>query len=123
MKNERLLSIFASYPYETRVMVSMMEALLGNDKVEKVLDGLDKVGLPQDIFIEGRPLRFYSGLSDEQLEAIGLSAEGKSQLYEYYEKPPKSKTESSVDPKPETPAKTEESKTESSSSKQIEEDK
>lgn len=85
MKNERLASTFATSPYETRVLVSMVEAMLGPSKVEDVLNDLESPSLSPEIMIDGRPLRFWSGLSDAQLDAVGISPEGRAELKEYFD--------------------------------------
>lgn len=103
MKNERLSNIFSSSPFETRLMVSMMEAVLGDDKLEKILNDLEAPSFKQDVIIEGRPLRYYSGLTEQQLDALGLSDEGKEKLWEYYDKPASAKKSKEETSETETP--------------------
>ena len=101
MKNDRLATLFAHSPYETKVMLSLLEEAVGAGKVDKILDDLDQPNLVNEVLIEGRPLRFYSGLTDEQLTQVGLTSEGKKKLYEYFDAPekPEQAPEETVEPK------------------------
>lgn len=87
MKNQRLQKIFQNRPYETRLMVAMLEELLGESKVEAVMESMEKSSPAQSLIkIAGKPLRYFSGMSDEQLDKL-LSKEEKEEFYTHFDKP------------------------------------
>ena len=92
MKSEKLSRIYQNAPYETRLMMSLLEEVVGVDKVEKVLDELEAPDATKDVMIAGKPLRYFSGMSEESIDKL-LSKEEKEIYYTYFEKPVSEKEE------------------------------